>query len=212
MKVYGLFALAMGLTVLGVSIGTLYAEQFFRSGMHLVLLVAELGIVFTARLWMEKSPLNVLLFGLFPLLSGITITPYLWYVTGGLTNGTTILLNALVATVFMTAAAAVFARTTSLPLASISRFLLFGVIGLIGFGLLQIFVPALRQSVGFEMALSGAGVVIFAAFTAFDLQRVQQMGRAGANPFLLALSLYLDIFNLFLYILRFMTALSGNRR
>lgn len=212
MKVYGLFGLAIGLTALGVFMGTLYAAQLFTSGMHLLLLIAEIGIVFSAPLWMEKSPLNIFLFGLFPLLSGITITPYLWYVGGSVPNGDTILLNALVATTFMTAAAAVFARTTSLQLASFSRFLFFGVLGLIGFGLLQLFVPALRQSLGFEMALSGAGIVIFAAFTAFDFQRVQQMGRAGANPFLLALSLYLDIFNLFLYILRFMTALSGDRR
>ena len=212
MKVYSLLALAMGLTALGVFAGTLYAPFLFMSGMHLVLLVAELAIVFSARFWMEKSPLNVLLFGLFPILSGITITPYLFAIVTTIPNGSAILLNAIVATVFMTAAAAVFVRTTSFQLASFGRFLLFGVLGLIGFGLLQIFVPALRQSVGFEMGRSAAGVVIFAAFTAFDLQRVQQMSRAGANPFMLALSLYLDIFNLFLYILRFMTALSGERR
>ncbi len=212
MKVYALFGLAMALTTVGVLMGTLFAPTLFRSGMHIALLIVELGIVFSARYWITKSPLNILLFGLFPLLSGITITPYLWYVTSSFPNGNAILVNALLATVFMTAAAAVFARTTSLPLASMGRFLLFGLIGLIGFGLLQIFVPALRQSIGFEMALSGAGVLLFAAFTAFDFQRVQQQSRAGANPFLLALSLYLDIFNLFLYILRFMTALSGDRR
>ncbi|MCH8850621.1 MAG: MFS transporter, partial [Chloroflexi bacterium] len=65
--------------------------------------------------------------------------------------------------------------------------LLFAILGLIGFGLLQLFVPALRQSVGFELALSGAGIVIFAAFTAYDVQRIQKMSREGANPFLLAL-------------------------
>ncbi len=37
-------------------------------------------------------------------------------------------------------------------------------------------------------------------------------GSLGANPFLLALSLYLDIFNLFLSVLRFMSVLSGERR
>ena len=92
------------------------------------------------------------------------------------------------------------------------RFLLFAILGLIGFGLLQLFVPALRQSIGFELALSGAGIVIFAAFTAYDVQRIQKMSREGANPFLLALRLYLDIFNLFLFILRFMMVISGNRR
>jgi uncharacterized protein len=212
MQVYGLFALAMGITAIGVYSGSFYATTIFRSGTHFVLLLAELGIVFTARLWMEKTPLNYLLFGLFPLLSGITIAPYLWYVSQNYANGNAILLNALTATVFMTAAAALFARTTSIDLSGMGRFLLFAVLGLIGFALLQIFIPALRQSVGFEMGLSAAGIVIFAAFTAYDIQRVQHLSAHGANPFMLALSLYLDIFNLFLYILRFMVAMGGNHR
>ena len=86
-----------------------------------------------------------------------------------------------------------------------------GLIGLIVIALLQLFVPSLRTG-GMEIVISGIGVVLFAAFTAYDVQRVQALGRLGANPFLLALSLYLDIFNLFLYVLRFMLALSGDRR
>lgn len=211
-KVYGLFAAALGLTALGVYVGTLFAPTLFRSGIHLVLLIAELGIVLTARIWMEKSPWNVLLFGLFPLLSGITITPYLWYVSTSVANGNVILGNALIATTLMVAAAALFARTTSLSLAPFGRFLFLSVLGLIGFGILQLFVPALRQSLGFEMGLSAMGVIVFAAFTAYDFQRIEELARSGASPFMLALNLYLDIFNLFLYILRFMVAISGNRR
>lgn len=210
-QVYLLLTIAMALTTAGVYVGSLYARTLFTGGMHIVLLIAELAIIFTTRLWMEKRPLNYLLFGAFPLLSGITIAPYLWYVSQEYANGNTIIFNALTATVFMTAAAALFARTTSFDLSVLGRFLLFSVLGLIGFTLLQIFVPSLRQSIGFEMALSGAGVVIFALFTAYDLQRVQRMSSQGANPFMLALSLYLDIFNLFLFILRFMLAFGGNR-
>ena len=92
-----------------------------------------------------------------------------------------------------------------------SQALLFGLIGLLILGILQLFVPALR-STQFELILSGGGVLLFASFLAFDLQRIWQLGRAGANPFQLALSLYLDIFNLFLYVVRFMLAISGNRR
>lgn len=212
MKVYGLFALAMGLTAVGFAIGVLYAPVLFSRGLHFVLLLVMLGIVFTGRLWMERSPWNILLFGTFPVLSGITIAPYLLYVSQILPNGNAILGNALIATAFMTAAAALFARTTSLQLAVFSRFLFLSLLGLIGFGLLQLFVPALRQSTGFEMGLSGAGVLIFAAFTAYDFQRIEELARSGASPFMLALSLYLDIFNLFLYILRFMVAISGERR
>jgi FtsH-binding integral membrane protein len=210
-QVYGLFAVAMGLTVLGVVIGMQFAVALMSTGLHFFFLFAQLGLIFTAGMWMNKSPLNYLLFGLFPVLSGFTITPYILYVLASYANGGSILLNALSATGFMAASAAVFARTTKWNLGVMGRGLFFALIGLILLGLLQFFVPSLRTT-QFELMLSGGGVVIFALFTAYDLQRIQKMGRMGANPMMLALSLYLDIFNLFLYILRFMLAISGSRR
>jgi len=210
-QVYGLFAVAMALTVIGVSIGYSQAPILLSTGTHVLLLILELAIIFTARLWMDKSPLNILLFAAFPVLSGITFTPYILYILVSYVNGLAILYNALAATTFMALAAAVFARTTSWNLGVFGRGLFFSLLGLIGIGILQLFVPALRTPAA-ELFISGAGVAVFGFFTAFDLQRIQGMARVGANPFMLALSLYLDIFNLFLYVLRFMTALSGERR
>lgn len=210
-QVYSLFALAMALTLVGVYIGMQFAGVLLTTGLHLFFLIAELALIFTARLWMNSSPLNILLFGLFPLLSGITVTPYILYVLTGYANGASILLNAVSATVFMGLAAAVFARTTTWNMGVIGKALFFSLIGLIVMGLLQLFVPAMRTP-QFELLISGAGIIVFSLFTAYDLQRIQQAGRAGVNPIILALSLYLDIFNLFLYVLRFMIAVSGNRR
>lgn len=209
--VYGLFALAMALTVVGAYFGAQAAPMLVNSGVHIVLLIVQLGLIFTSRWWMNQSPLNYLLFGLFPAISGFTIAPYLLMVMANYANGTMIIVNALSATAFMASAAAVFARTTSWNLGFMGKFLFFGVIGLIIMGLLQWFVPSLRTT-GMELAISGAGVVIFALFTAYDVQRVMHMSKAGANPFVMALSLYLDIFNLFLYVLRFMLVLYGDRR
>ncbi len=210
-QTYGLFALAMALTCVGVFVGAAFAPVLLTSGMHFFLLFLELGIVFTSGMWSRTAPLNYILFALFPILSGITVTPYIMYVLIGYANGGVILVNALAATAAMTAAAAVFARTTRIDLFGIGGALMMALIGLIVLGILQIFITSLRGGM-FEMVLSGAGVVLFAGFTAYDLQRIEKLGRAGANPFQLALSLYLDIFNLFLSILRFILALSGNRR
>lgn len=210
-KVYGLFAIAMGLTLVGVTIGIEFAMQLMSSGIIMLLLIVELVVIFTSRWWMEKSPLNILLFGLFPLLSGITITPYILYVLIEYANGASILINAFAATACMALAAAVFARTTSWNLAGLGRGLFFALLGLIVLALLQLFIPGMRTGQT-ELLISGAGVVVFALFTAYDIQRVQTLSRSGQNAFLLALSLYLDLFNLFLYVLRFMMALSGERR
>lgn len=210
-QVYLLFALAMGLTVVGAFFGIIYTPVLLQNGMHFFLLFLELGIILTSGLWSRRSPWNYFFFVLFPLASGVTIAPYLLYVLAGYANGASILLNALVSTTFLSLAAAVFARTTRVNLGAMSQALLFGLIGLLVLGILQLFIPALR-STQFELILSGGGVLLFASFLAFDLQRIQMLGRAGANPFQLALSLYLDIFNLFLYVVRFMLAISGNRR
>ena len=201
----------MALTVLGTFLGMTFAMPILSSGFGFLLIVAELAIIFTSRLWMDKSPLNALLFGLFPVLSGLTFAPYLMYVLAGYANGGAILMNAFAATAFMAGAAGVFAKTTTWNLTILGKALFFALLGLILMGVLQIFIPGLRGG-ALEVLLSGAGVVIFALFTAYDVQRVGSMARLGANPFMLALSLYLDIFNLFLYILRFMIAISGNRR
>lgn len=210
-QVYGLFAVAMALTLIGVYAGMTQAALLLSSGTHILLTIASLGIILTSGLWVDKSPVNVVLFGAFPIIMGITVTPYLLAVLSGYVNGSAILFNALAATVFMGLAAAVFARTTSWNLGVFGRAFFFAILGLIGMSILQIFIPGLRTP-AIELAISGAGVLVFAFFTAYDLQRIQSMARVGANPFILALSLYLDIFNLFLYILRFMTALSGERR
>lgn len=208
-KVYGLLTIAMALTVVGVFFGIIYGPMLMSLGLQVFFLLAELVLIFTSGFWSRRSPLNIILFGLFPILSGFTITPYLLSLLVGFENGGMLILNAVVATVFMTAAAAVFAKTTSINLAGMRGVLFMGLIGLIVIGILQIFLPALQQ---FELLISGAGIILFSFFIAFDIQRAQVQARAGGNAFLLALSLYLDIFNLFLYILRFMQAFSGNRR
>lgn len=202
----------MALTLLGAYIGIRFAPQLLVSGMHMMFLIVELALVFTAGWWSRSSPLNVILFALFPVLSGITITPYILSILIGYANGASIVLNAFGATVCMVLGAAVLARSRIVMMTpAFGRTLFYAVIGLIVLGLFQVFIPSMRGGAT-EILISGAGIVVFAGFTAYDIQRVQTLSRTGGNAFLLALSLYLDLFNLFLYVLRFMTAISGNRR
>lgn len=210
-QAYGLLALSLVLTIVGVMAGATVALPLVTSGWIFALLIAELVLVWTAPDWSRNAPLNYVLFALFPLFSGLVVTPFIMMVLAEYANGASILLNALIATTLLTGAAAVYARSTPKDLAStMGRALLHALIGLIIFGLLQIFIPAL-QGQAVEMLASGAGIVIFALFLAVDMQRLLRRGDLH-SPFLLALSLYLDIFNLFLYVVRFMLAVSGRRR
>ena len=209
-QAYALLAFAMGLTLVGVAIGTQFAGLLLSSGIHLLFAIAELGIIFTAQMWAKHSPLNYLLFGLFPLLSGLSLTPYLLLIATGYVNGAEILWNAVGATVCLSLAAVVLSRLA--PNLSVwANALFYALIGLLVVSLFQIFIPALRTQ-GAELFISGGATVLFGLFLAFDIQRLQRGAALGMSPFLLALSLYLDIYNLFLSVLRFMTALSGERR
>lgn len=210
-QVYLLVSLAMALTAVGAFLGMLYAATLFSTGMVFGLLIAELALIFTAGWWSRQSPLNIVLFAVFPLLSGASIAPFLLTVIAGYANGAALVLNALAATVFMTAAAGVLAKMSGIDLSGMGRALFLSVLGLLALGILQMVVPSLRTGT-VELFGSAAGVVVFGLFAAYDIQRVSAMGRMGMSPFLLALSLYLDIFNLFLSILRFMVAISGDRR
>ncbi len=208
---YWLVALALLFTGAGVFFGAAFALPILVSGWIFVLFLTEIVLILSAPVWSRTAPLNYILFFAFPFISGLTITPFLLSILVSYANGAIILLNATIATTFLTLAAAVFARSTTINIGqSIGRILLQSLIGLIVFAILQIFFPSLRGS-SFEVVVSGFGIIVFSLFLAWDMQRLS-LSEKGSSPFLLALSLYLDIFNLFLYVVRFMLAMSGNRR
>lgn len=210
-KVYGLLFIALAITLVGVVAGVTFALPILSSGWVFFLLLIELVIIWTARAWSHRTPLNYVLFATFPFISGLTLAPIILSVLLNYGNGEVILLNALIATALMTASAAVLATMTKGDLGGMmGRFLLQSLLGLIVFGILQLFFPALRGP-GFEMIISGVGIVTFSLFLAYDIQRLSRRADLD-SPFLLALSLYLDVFNLFLYVLRFMLAMSGRRQ
>jgi hypothetical protein len=68
------------------------------------------------------------------------------------------------------------------------------------------------RSPGLEFAISGIGVLVFVGLTAYDTQKLKEMGQTAPmedgtavrrGTILGALTLYLDFINLFLMLLRF---------
>ena len=210
-SVYTLFALAMILTAVGIGAGVTFALPIIASGWAFGLILVQFALVLTARMWSRTAPLNYFMFALFPLISGLTITPFLISVLTGYANGATILVNAVIATVLLSGAAALLARMGIDSLGSIGGLLFNAVIGLVILGILQLVFPSLRGG-PFEVIVSGVGILTFSVFLAYDIRRLGQMEAAGESPVLLALSLYLDAFNLFISVVRFMVAIGGRRR
>lgn len=101
---------------------------------------------------------------------------------------------------------------TRRDLGPIGSFCIMGLFGLIGLMFLSFFVTSLRSD-SFQMAISVAGVLIFAGLTAYDTQRIKNLAtspefKMNQQAVYGALILYLDFLNLFLNLLRLM----GDRR
>ena len=102
---------------------------------------------------------------------------------------------------------AVFGAVTKIDLSRIRTILIGGLIFLIIFNVLMMFIPGLAVA---DRVMCTVGVVTFLAFTAYDTQKIKTFYTAfqGDEAMLKkasvisALELYLDFINLFLYLLR----------
>ena len=169
---------------------------------------APLIIVFTMsaginRLSVQKT---VLLYVVYSILMGMSLSFIFWAYT-----------SASIFKTFLIAAGmfgvmAVLGYTTSTDLTKFGSFLFMALIGIIIATLVNFFMHSARL----DYIISIAGVLIFTGLTAFDVQKIKQIGNAGINDgdvmakitIHAALTLYLDFLNLFLYLLRFF----GNSR
>lgn len=204
-KVMTFFALAILASLVGTyTTYTYFMETFLASPWIMYALFAlELGLVFSARTWSQKVPLNRFLFAAFAFISGATLAPLIAIVIA--TPGGILLLNkALLATGAMFTATALLGWTVKRDLSGLRGFLLMGLIGMIAISIIGIFIP---WNNNFELVFSGGGVVLFSAFTMYDFQKIKKYPEDRYID--AALALYLDIFNLFIFILRFIIALSG---
>ncbi len=203
-KVMGLFGLALFVTGLGVYMGiTYWASYFYANPATLyVLLGAELLLVFTSTWWARKEPLNYALFSIFTFLSGLTLVPILLSFAAEF-QGYDIIYSALFSSTATFLGAGLYGYTTQRSLASFSGFLMMALIGLIIVSIGGIFFPWGNTT---EMIVSGFGVLVFAGYAAMDFNRLKAYPED--HYIHAAMALYLDFFNLFVYILRLIAALS----
>jgi len=172
-------------------------------GNHLIffaLLIGELGLVFVLSARVDRMTPGTAsgLFLVYSALNGITLSVVLLAYTGE-SVGTT-----FVVTAAMFGALALFGTVTQRSLAGVGQFVLMGLVGLI----LASIVGMFWHNDALQFLISVVGVIVFTGLTAWDAQRLKQMGatvpvgQGGAQAVVGALSLYLNFVNLFLILLR----------
>ncbi len=179
-----------------------------RSQIFLVLVLGELGLVFflSARIEKIRATTATALFLIYSALNGITLsTIFLAYTQASIAS-------TFLVTGGMFGGMAVYGMVTKRDLSGLGSFMMMGLIGVIIGSLVNIFL----KSPAFYWALTLIGIIVFVGLTAWDVQKIKQMGegeimnqgdsaiRKGA--IIGALALYLDFINLFLMLLRILGA------
>ena len=205
-KVYLWMTLALavsGLTALYVSRSAGLLQSVSSSVWLLVIAELALVIFLTARIHKMSFRTAGIMFVLYSVLNGATLSFIFLAYT----------MSSIATTFFVTAASfgtmSIVGYTTGKDLSTMGRYLLFALIGLIIATIVNIF---LGNSM-LQLIVSGIGVLVFVGLTAYDTQKIKQLfllqaGDINESTQKLALMgslmLYLDFINLFLYLLRFL--------
>ncbi len=197
----------VGLVVtFAVSLIVMYTGWIYQlaanMGIWLTLLLLEVVtvIILSASIAKLKPAAAGVLFMLYAILNGVTLSALLVYFEAG----SAMIIFAVTAAVF--GIMAIWGYTTKQDLSGWRKVLLFGLLGLIIMAVLGLFLNLSQL----EMIISFAGVAVFLGFTAYDTQKMKKLYEVYQNqPEILnkasiisALQLYLDFINLFIYLLR----------
>lgn len=170
-------------------------------GGYMVLAIIEIGLVIgiSAGITKLSSPVATLLFYLFAIVNGATLSLIFMAFSP----------ESIMKTFLITAgtfgAMSIYGYFTEKDLTKFGSIMVMALFGLIICSLVNIFF----HSDSLSWIISFAGVIIFLGLTAWDTQQIKRMAMSmpGATDGRLAtigaLSLYLDFINLFLYLLRF---------
>jgi modulator of FtsH protease len=201
-KVMGLLAIASIFTAIGAVAGLPLGRAGFFVG-----LIGGIACLIVLGFVKERTPLNLILLYTFAVLEGVFLGQVLdTYVRAGLSR---IVLDAAVVTAGVALVAGGYGYTTKRDLTAFGSILFIGLLVVIGASLLGLFLhlPALYT------AIAAASALLFTGFLIFDLNRIAQAGEISTgDTVLLAVSVYVDVLNLFLALLSLLTALRGDDR
>jgi modulator of FtsH protease len=186
----GLVALTAGFFALGAYLGRNVSYGWAWVA-YIIAFVVLIGMNFAVRRSAAASTVLLMIFGV---LMGVATSPILVYYAS---TDPQILWQAGGATALFMAGFGAAGYATRSDLSWLGRISFFGLIGLIVFGIVLIFV---RIPHG-DLIYAIIGLVVFAGLTMYDFQRLRRSQGMDSAP-LLAASIFLDALNVFLFFLR----------
>ena len=205
-QVMGLLAFSLLFTAGGYLVGRALGPLGMMLGM-----IGSLVTVFALSLGRAKMSSGVAL-GVFYLFSvfegmalGLIIDSYLQRGMG------IVVVNAATTTAALVLVLSAYAWTTKRDLSSMGSYLMAGLLAVLLAGLVGFVLSLFGIPLGvFGFLLSVVTAILFSGFVMFDMQRLKTAQMGVDDPIMLAVSIYLSIFNLFLAILRIFGYLSSS--
>ncbi len=198
-----IFGQTMGLVALTCIVAAIgaYLGRDISRGWGIVAFIGAIACIIGLNVAIRRSEQLAigLLFGMGAFL-GIAVAPMLAYYAEVQPQA---LWQAAALTGLFIGGCGTYGYATRRDLSKIARVAFFALLGLIGFGILLMFVSI----PGGDVIYAVLGLVIFAGYTMYDFQRLRRADSIQAAP-LLAASIFLDVFNVFLLLL---SLLGGGR-
>ena len=203
---YWLLALSMIPTVLGAWIGV-QMNFSFMSGSPFIGFLIFMAIAFGFFYVIERtknSAIGVAVLLGFTFFMGLMLSRLIGY-TLNFSNGASLIMTAFGGTAIVFATMASIATTSKRDFSGLSSWLFAGMIVILLAAVANIF---LQMSV-LSIVISAIAVVIFSAFILFDVQRIINGGET--NYISATLSIYLNVYNVFVNLLALLGIFGGER-
>ncbi len=203
---YTMLALTMIPTLLGALVGSSTDFSFMAQSpiiSSLVMFAVMMGMLFAVSALRNSAWGIVMLLG-FTLVAGVFLGPILQHALH-LRNGGQLIGMAAGGTGLIFFSLATLATVTKKDFSFMSKFLFIGLILLVVASLANLFfaIPAL------SLTLSAIAVLIFSAYILYDISQIIHGGET--NYIMATMTLYLDIYNIFVNLLSLLMAFGGER-
>ncbi|MBF2613677.1 Bax inhibitor-1/YccA family protein [Listeria welshimeri] len=198
-KILNWFVFSLLLASVGAAIGSELSPE-----LYLPLVIIEIALLIASILVRRSKSINKIvgypLLLAFAFITGLTLGPTLTYYFGA-GQGAAVLMAFVTAAVTFTTLAFVGAKMKK-DLSFMSSALFAAIIILVIFSFLGVFLPLGSM---LTTIISAGGTIIFSLYILYDFNQIMKRDVELADVPMLALTLYLDFLNLFMFLLRLFT-------
>ena len=201
---YWLLALSMVPTIFGAVLGVGLQLPLGGGMMSLLFLAVAFGFIWGIEKNKDSGVGVALLLG-FTFFMGLMLTPILSFTLRAYTNGAFLIMTAFGGTATVFAVLASVATVSKRDFSGMGTWLFAGLIVLMLASLANIFlhIPAM------SLVISVIAVAIFSAYILYDVQQIINGGET--NYIRATLNIYLDVYNIFVHLLRLLGIFGGSR-